>query len=165
MSKWLKVLLVFVAYYGHARYQFSEAHLQKWVVDFNAKAMSGDQTACEVFSDDAEVNIYAPNHQGHWEIEGGKDEACGYLHQAAAAMTLLQAQSRTNYDDFVIEMDGFPWLKATISYTEHTTISSKMLPSFSSVSQDSLVVGRTLSGLKIKKLDSQGEMESPDGNI
>lgn len=162
MSTLIKLLLLIGVFYGHSRFVFSENHLQKWVVDFSAKAMSGDQAACDLFTDNAEVSIYAPNNQGHWEVEGGKAEACGYMRQGAAAFTLLQARTNSNFDNFQIERSGFPWLTATVSYTEHATISGKLMPKFTTVSEDSLVITRTLSGLRIKKLDSQGEMADAD---
>lgn len=90
-----------------------------------------------------------------WEVEGGKDELCGYLKQVTAAFTVLQAHVETSADNFKIQSKGFPWLDTKVSYTEHTTISAgQYFPTITSSSEEELVITRTLTGLKIKSITS-----------
>lgn len=66
-------------FYIQSRMAFSESHVMRWIAEYNNKAIAGDSTVCDDFTDDVEVNIFAETLQGHWEVEGGKDEMCGYL--------------------------------------------------------------------------------------
>ncbi|MFG6446620.1 hypothetical protein ACG0Z6_00035 [Roseateles sp. BYS180W] len=145
----------FLAYFAHAEYVFSERHLKSWVANHAAKAMSGDPAACDNFTTDAEVVVHAEMLQGTWEVEGGKDEICGYLKQASAAYILLQAQLHTEYDDFVITRSRFPWLKAEVSYTAQSLMSRAQLPNIRSTSEETMVLSRTLTGLKISSVQAQ----------
>lgn len=159
MSKIIIALLLIVGYYVHGRWMFSDMHVQRWVAEHSARAMSGDSKACDDFTDNVEVNLVSHNRGGRWEVEGGKNEICGYLRQASAAFILLQAQTNTRFENLSINRSGFPWTSATVSYTEHTTINSANLPTINATSKDTLVISRTLGGLKIKSLNSTGGLK------
>lgn len=156
MRKIFFAALILVSFYVHARMVFSEPRLNQWVADHSARAMAGNQTACEDFSSDVLVSIHARSTGGVWEVEGGKDEVCGYLRQSSAALTVLQASVRTSFENVKIERSGFPWLTAKVQYTEKTSVSAERMPSMQFESRETLVVERTVSGIKIKALTSEG---------
>ena len=112
-------------FYIQSRMAFSESHVMRWIAEYNNKAISGDSTVCDDFTDDVEVNIFAETGQGHWEVEGGKDEMCGYLRQASAAFIVLQASTNTQFDSLHIERGGFPWTTAQVKY-HYKAISSSL---------------------------------------
>jgi hypothetical protein len=88
-------------------------------------------------------------------VEGGKEEICGYLKQSSAALTLVQARTQTDFEDVRITRGGFPWTSARVQYTQRTSVQAGPLPSLTIVSEDSMVLARTGSGLRIRELHSQ----------
>jgi hypothetical protein len=87
-------------------------------------------------------------------VEGGKHEMCGYLKQAAAVFTVLQASTTSEFDDVRIVRAGFPWTQARVSYRQRTAIRAQQAPEAAIASDDELVLERTLSGLRIKSVKS-----------
>lgn len=154
MKKILLAAALFGAFYGHARMQFSETRLMAWVAAHSAKSMSGDTSACEDYTDDMEVTLTSAGARGRWEVEGGKEQMCGYMKQAAAAFTVLQASTHSQFDQVEISPSGFPWMSAKVKYLQRTTINANNIPPMTIESEDTLVIVRTLTGIKIKAVDS-----------
>jgi hypothetical protein len=155
MKKILLAAALFGAFYVHAKVSFSEPRVMAWVADHSAKAMSGDTAACDDYTDDMEVTLTAEGARGRWEVEGGKDEMCGYMKQAAAAFIVLQASTHSQFDQIRVTPSGFPWLSAKVEYVQRTTVSAGNIPAMTVESEDSLVLVRTLSGMKIKAVESR----------
>jgi hypothetical protein len=153
MKKLLLLCALFGAFYGHGRFTFSEPRVAAWLTSNSAKALSGDSAACDAYTADATVNLRAEGARGTWEVEGGKDEICGYLKQVSAALTLTRASTSTEFTDLVVVRSGFPWLQAEVSYQEKATI-QVLGRSVTATSDDTLVLVRTFSGLKIKSVES-----------
>ncbi len=151
----LLTLTALAAFYAHGRLLFAEPKLASWLVQQSAKAMSGESSACDAYADDLQVTLSADGRRGKWEVEGGKEEMCDYLKQAAAAFTVLQARTHSEFDDIRIVRDGFPWTSARVSYTQRMTVQANGLPATTVTGEDDLVVVRTLSGLKIKTIESR----------
>ena len=154
MKKLVLLAVLFGGYYLHGRTTFSEAHVMNWLGKHEAAAMSGDPAACEDFTDDLQVSLTAEGTRGRWEVEGGKNEICGYLKQSAAALTVLQASTNADFSDVKIVREGFPWTAARVSYRQRTAIRAERVPETTVTSEDALVLVRTPSGLKIKSLES-----------
>lgn len=159
LKKLFVLAALLAAFYAHARFSFAEPRVMSWVGQHSAKAMSGDTSACEDYTDDVQVALTADQKAGTWEVEGGKAEICGYLKQAAAAFTVLQAATNTQFDELRVVRSGFPWLSAEVSYVQRTTVRAGNVPVMTSVSEDSLVLVRTLSGIKIKSIESKGSAQ------
>jgi hypothetical protein len=155
MKKILVLAALFGAFYLHARTSFSESHVTTWLGKHNVKAMSGDQSACDDYADDMEVVLRAEGQRGAWEVEGGKNEMCGYLKQSAAVFTVLQASTSAEFQDLRVVRDGFPWLKARVAYSQRTAVRAQAMPGFTIASEDELVLVRTLTGLKISSVQSK----------
>jgi hypothetical protein len=154
MKKLLLLAILSGGYYLHGRTMFSEAHVMDWLGKHQAIAMSGDPAACRDFTDDLQVSLTADGARGRWEVEGGKNEMCGYLKQAAAVFTVLQASTSSEFSDVRIVREGFPWTQARVSYRQRTAIRAERVPEASISSEDELVLVRTPSGLRIKSLNS-----------
>ncbi|WP_019142749.1 hypothetical protein [Noviherbaspirillum massiliense] len=154
MKKVLLAAVLLVAFFGHAKISFSEPKVMAWIANHSAKAMSGDPSACEDYTADMEVTLTAAGARGTWEVEGGKKEMCGYMRQAAAAFTVLQARTETQFDQVKITPSGFPWMSAKVNYIQRTSVNGSNLPSVTIESEDTLVLVRTLSGIKIKAIES-----------
>lgn len=142
--------------YFQSRLAFSESHVMNWINEYNNKAISGDSTVCDNFTDDIEVNIFAETLQGHWEVEGGKDEMCGYLRQASAAFIILHASTNTQFDSLQIERGGFPWTTAHVKYHYKATMQADRIPTMTVDGNDTLILSKSIfSGLKIKSMESK----------
>lgn len=149
------VLIGGAVFYAHARISFSEPKVMNWLMSHSTRAMSGDTAACDDYTDDVEVVLTASGRSGRWEVEGGKNELCGYLRQAAAAFTVMQAQVETRYEDIEIQPASFPWMEASVSYTQITDVRVGGLPPVTIETVDTLTLRRGLTGLKISAVESE----------
>lgn len=116
----LCALVLLGGFYAHGRYTFSEPKVMGWLVQHTAHGMQGDSAACDDYADDVKVELTAKGLRGRWEVEGGKEEICGYLKQSSAALTLVQARTQTEFEDVRITRGGFPWTTARVQYTQRT---------------------------------------------
>ncbi|MFL6672649.1 MAG: hypothetical protein ACJ8LG_05060 [Massilia sp.] len=155
MKKIFLLVALCGAFYLHARTSFSESHITTWLGEHSAKAMAGEPSACDDYADDMEVVLRAEGRRGAWEVEGGKNQMCGYLKQSAAVFTVLQASTRAEFQDLRVVRDGFPWMKARVTYSQRTDVSAQRIPGFTIASEDELVLVRTLSGIKIRSVQSK----------
>ncbi len=149
-------LLLVAAWIGHGRLMFTESRVMPLVTQNTMQVFSGDNKACDFYTDDVQVDLESDQRAGRWEVEGGKDELCGYLRKAAAAFVLLDAQVHTEYSDVKLERKGFPWTEATLHYTEHVTVQTDKLPTMTFTSDDELILVRTLTGVKVRSVHSRG---------
>lgn len=150
-------LLIVAAWIGHGRLMFTESRVMPLVAAHASQVYSGDTRACDFYTDDLQVDLEADQRAGRWEVEGGKDELCGYLRKAAAGFVLLDAQLHTEFSNVSLERKGFPWTEATLRYTEQTTMQSSKLPTMTFISEDELVLVRTLTGVKVRALHSRSQ--------
>lgn len=155
MKKLLLILVLFAAFYAHARINFAEHRVLSWLLENSNKYLTGDSSVCDNYADDVEVNITAKAPRGTWQVEGGKAELCGYLKQSSAALIVMQASTSTNFSNVRIQPGPFPWLQAKVSYTEKTTMQMAGLPPVNALGENAVVLVRTFSGLKIKSLESR----------
>jgi len=143
-----------VAYYAYGAHTFSQGSVQRWIADHEVREMSGSESACDDYADDVEVSLTAENAKGRWEVEGGKNEMCGYIKQAAAVFTVLQAETQSTYEDVSIQRSGFPWRTAVVTFKQRTDIRAQRVPAMVATSDEQLTLKRTLSGLKIIHLEA-----------
>jgi len=155
----IRLILIALAllggFYAHGRYTFSEPQVMGWLTKHSAHSMQGDSVACDDYADDVKVALTAKGLRGRWEVEGGKQEMCGYLKQSSAALTVLQARTQTEFEDVHITRGGFPWTTASVKYTQRTSAQAGPMPSLTIVSEDAMVLARTTSGLRIRELQSE----------
>ncbi|MBB2487797.1 hypothetical protein H5407_21380 [Mitsuaria sp. WAJ17] len=150
-------LMLVAAWIGYGRLVLSESRLMPLLTAHTLKVFDGDASACDFYDDDVQVDIVQEMRQGRWEVEGGKDELCGFLRKSAAGLTLLDANVDAEFADINLQRRGFPWTEATLSYTEHVRISAEKLPEVVFSSQDALLLVRTLTGVKVKALRSRSQ--------
>lgn len=156
----LLILLALGAFYGHARLTFAEPRVMSWLMEHDSKVMSGDASGCDDYADDVRVSLSAQGRRGPSHVEGGKSEMCEYEEQSAAAMKLMRASTNSQYDQVEIVRHGFPWTTARVTYSQTVRMQIPGLPGFSVESEDELVLVRTLSGIKIKSLESRSSGET-----
>jgi hypothetical protein len=154
MKKMLLLAALFGAFYLHAQTSFSETRVTNWLGEHSMKAMSGDPRACDDYADDMQVTLSAHGRKGRWEVEGGKDQMCGYLKQGAAVFTVLQARTNTEFHDLKVVRGGFPWTRARVIYSQQTRVEAAGVPGFTIISEDELELRRTFTGVKIGSVRS-----------
>jgi hypothetical protein len=151
----LLILVALGAFYGHARLAFAEPRVMRWLMEHDAKVMSGDASGCDDYADDVRVSLSVPGQQGPAHVEGGKGEMCEYKEQAAAAMKLMRASTNTQVDQVEIARSGFPWTTARVTYSQTVRMQIPGVPGITVESDDEVVLVRTLSGIKIKSVESR----------
>ena len=158
----LLILLVgtCVAYFAYGAHMFSASSAQRWIADHDGREWSGSDSACEDYADDVEVSVVAEGPKGRWEVEGGKEEICGYIKSSSAAYTVLDAESSTQYEDLSIQHAGFPWRSAVITFKQQTEIRvpEAHLPPMVSSGEEEITLQRTFSGLRIVHLKVNSHM-------
>jgi hypothetical protein len=142
----LLILLALGAFYGHARLTFAEPRVMSWLMEHDSKVMSGDASGCDDYADDVRVSLSAQGRRGPSYVEGG--------------MKLMRASTNSQYDQVEIVRHGFPWTTARVTYSQTVRMQIPGLPGFSVESEDELVLVRTLSGIKIKSLESRSSGET-----
>lgn len=157
MKLLIGALILVAAWLGHSRLMFTESRVMPLITAHTLKVYDGDDSACDFYADDVQVDIVQESHLGRWEVEGGKEELCAFIRKATAVYSLVEADVDTNFSDIVLQRQGFPWTEATLSYTETTTVRSARLPEMVFTSQDELVLVRTLTGVKVRALHSRSQ--------
>lgn len=153
---WFKLLIAgVVLYLGQSYYLLSSAHVEKFLVEHNTLAMNDPVAACDNYSDKVAVTINHKTADGTWEVEGGKNELCGYLKQSQAALVVMQANTSGHFENMNV-ISSFPWRKAHASYDEINTVSMGALGTISSTTNDNVDIKRTLTGLEIVSVTSTG---------
>lgn len=153
------LLVVLFGYWLDGNRQFSESNVQKFLLDQAINTYKGNnETVCDTFSDGVEVDVIDRGPQGRWEVQGGKDQVCGYIRQASAAYMVLRAHMETSVEDLEIRRAGFPWRTAEISYRQKAVISTGSgppIPTFTAISDERITLQRTLGGLRITRLEAK----------
>lgn len=156
---YLKLLIVIIVIYmGQSYYLMSPSHVEIFIINNNALAMQDPVKACDNYTDDVATSIYFEMPTGHWEVEGGKDELCGYIRQGQAAMVVTQGSISSTLENVKV-LSSFPWQTATAEYDELSTTSMGKTGDFHSSSHDIVTLKRTLTGLKITQITAKGGVE------
>lgn len=153
---WIKLFVVCVVLYlGQSYYLLSSSSIERFLADHNALAMNDPVAACDNYSDDVNVSINHDTGGGNWEVEGGKDEVCGYIKQSQAALVVAQANTSGYFENMSVTT-GFPWQKAGASYDEVSNVQMGSLGSITSKTRENIKIKRTLTGLQIVSVNSTG---------
>ena len=100
---WFKLFIAVSALYlGQSYYLLSSDHVEQFLADNNTLAMNDPVAACDNYSDDMTVMIHHNTPQGTWEVEGGKNELCGYMKQSQAALVVMQASTSGYFDNMEV---------------------------------------------------------------
>jgi hypothetical protein len=71
MKKLLLLLVLFAAFYAHARTTFAEQRVLSCLLENSNKYLTGDSSVCDNYADDVEVSIVAKAPRGTRQVEGG----------------------------------------------------------------------------------------------
>jgi len=156
----LIVALVLGGIYGTGYVSLSEGGANRFLNKMEALTMEGDaKRICDLFADDLQVKLNDHTAGGgkRGKFSGGKQEFCDYYKLTAPAMSMLQASTTVQRQDFVVKRDVWlhPWT-ANVTFTELRSMRFQAAGvSMDTESDDQMVLVRTLGGVKIKRLESE----------
>lgn len=163
---YLKILAVIaLVYLAHSYYLTSPSNVRKFIEQHELLSMKNVNEACDNYTDDMEVSLYMDEPDRYWEVEGGKDEMCGFLQKGQAALVLSEGSVTTSFHDMNIVRGGFPFTKATATYTQMAEVNMDgqtmrgIKVKLTSKTHDKIELKRTFTGLKISKVEAKGKVQ------
>jgi hypothetical protein len=158
MKKVVTLLLVVVAgIYGIAAINLSESGANRFLNELEHHSLSGQgEEYCAKLHEDLTVSISDHSTEPAADFEGGRDEFCSFVSEAAKGMELIQAGTHVTRDDFTVTRSWLhPWT-AQVSYNEdRITTFSLANQSLHTQGEDKLTLVQTLRGVRLKHLESR----------
>jgi hypothetical protein len=149
----LLALLSLVGVFITGRIMLGEAGAMRFVMQMETLMREGKaDEVCAMFHDDIEVSINDSSSEDG-SLEGGKDELCEHTRMAAAALQMLPHTMNVDFEDVSVEREWLhPWT-STVSYVEARQLTVRGANvSVRTVSEDTLTLVQTFSGVKLRKL-------------
>ena len=150
------LLLAVVGIYGIAAVNLSESGANRFLNELEHLSLSGQgEEYCALLHDDLTVSIDDQSAEPAANFDGGRDEFCSFVSEAAKGMELLQAGTRVTRDDFTVTRSWLhPWT-AHVTYTEdRITTMSLANVSLHTQGEDKLTLVQTLRGVRLLHLES-----------
>jgi len=150
-------LLALSGIYGIGYVSLGETGAVRLLNDMLALTADGNgHGLCELYADDLQVNLNDHTAPKGGKFNGGKDEFCEYSKMTSAGVGVLKPTFHVERKDIAIKRDWLhPWT-AEVSYTESMTMTiPRANVTIKTESDDKLVLVRTFSGVKIRRLESE----------
>jgi hypothetical protein len=153
---WAGVLAA--AFYGHGWYVFSEPAVMGWLQDQQRKELNAEDGFCDGYASDLRFSTKSESPRGVEDLEGGKTEMCEHVKDSVAAFRATQASVGIDTDLLSLKRSGFPWLGATVTVRQTSTIRMPRMPAFTEVGEYTFELARTLNGRQIVSIDGSSTM-------
>ncbi|WP_157538798.1 hypothetical protein [Hydrogenophaga flava] len=153
---WAGVLAA--AFYGHGWYVFSEPAVMGWLQTQQRKELKAEDGFCDSYASDLRVSMRSETARGVEALEGGKVEMCEYVKDAVATLRATQSSVNIDTDLVSVERSGFPWLGATVTVRQTSTVRMPRMPAFTEVGEYTYELTRTLNGRQIVSIDGSSTM-------
>jgi len=147
--------LALIGVFVTGRITLGEAGAMRFVMQMETLMREGKaDEVCAMFHDDLEVNIVDHSSEDG-SLEGGKEDLCEHTRMAAAALQLLPHTMDVNFENVNVEREWLhPWT-STMFYLEDRELTIRGANvSLRTVSEDTLTLVQTLSGVKLRKLSA-----------
>jgi hypothetical protein len=154
---WLAILAV-AGVYGTGYFSLGESGARSFLDQVESLTVNGKaEELCDLLTDDATfaMNDHTAGRAG--EASGNKQDLCELYQAIAPAMMLMRTQMQVERRGFTVKRDWLlhPWT-ADVSYTEFRTMSiPRAGVKIETESDDKLTLVRTLSGVKIRRVESE----------
>jgi hypothetical protein len=153
------VLLVLAGVYLTGRLTLGEAGAMRFVMKMDSLMGEGKaDEVCAMFHDDLEFSIADHTSKGAGEtgFEGGKQDLCDKTHEQVDALSKVPHAMRVDFKDVAVTRSWLhPWT-SEISYSEDRTITIRGANlSLSTISEDTITLVQTFSGVKLLKLEAE----------
>lgn len=156
MKKLIWVGMLAAAFYGHSRFVFSEPALMGWIQKQQQLSMYASDGFCDAYADDFAFETRTRTPRGEMTARGGKDELCEAIRDASAAMRVTQPSLSINTELLDLQRSGFPWLSATATVRQTTTMRLRGAPAMTETSESTMVLRRTFKGREFVSIDADG---------
>jgi hypothetical protein len=150
-------LLALAGIYGTGYASLGESGVNGFLNNLMTLTADGNGHAlCELLSDDIKVDLNDHTASRGGKFSGGKQEFCEYSKTAAAGVAVLKPSLHVERKDMKIKRDWLhPWT-AEVTYTELMTMTiPRANLTIKTESDDQVILVRTLSGVKIQRLQSE----------
>jgi len=134
-----------------------ETGAMQFVLEMEALMDAGKaDEICAMFHDDLEVDITDNTATIPRYLTGGKQEFCEQTRQSVAGLGLQPHRSNVRFEHVEVKRDWLhPWT-SELHYTESRSLEIPAIgQTFHTVSEDTLVLVHTLSGVKLRKVRSE----------
>lgn len=158
MSKLMWAGVLGAAFYGHGWYVFSEPAVMGWLQTQQRKELNAEDGFCDSYTSDLRFSTRTETSQGLQDLEGGKTEMCEYVKDAAATLRATQSSVSIDTDLVSLERSGFPWLGATVTVRQTSTVRMPRAPVFTEVGEYTYGLARTIKGRQIISIDGTSRM-------
>lgn len=160
MMKYIWLVVALLAFhFGGGYFATSERRVEKYIHNFSMLSNQDAAKACELVDDKVDVSLTQELPTSTWEVEGGKDELCGFMKQGIAAMTVLQGNITWRFENMQVK-SSFPWQSVKVSYDEIATISAAQMGTIHTKMHYDLQLKRKLTGgLVVTKVHASGGVE------
>lgn len=155
---WLGVLVA--AFYGHSRFVFSEPSVMGWLNQQDQLALRGDDRMCDAYAADLQATMTMHTAQGKSTRSGNGAEICQYMKDAQAALKLMRASVSVNTELIELQRSGFPWLTATVTVRQTSTVKAARMPAITEVTESTMDIRRGWKGREITRIESVSEVEA-----
>ena len=152
----LLVVLVLAGVYAQGAILLSESGANSFLNELESLSLQGKtEEFCGRLHDELEVSIDDNSADPPAMIEGGKQEFCDYVSEAAKGLGLLGMSTQVQRDDFTVRRSWLhPWTAEVSYYESRTTHMSAVNVTLKTESEDQWTLVNTLGGVKVKRLTS-----------
>lgn len=161
MNKLMWAGVLAAAFYGHGWYVFSEPAVMGWLQTQQRKELNAEDGFCDSYASDLRFSTSVESSQGLQDLEGGKTEMCEYVKDAAATLRATQSSVSIGTDLVSLNRSGFPWLGATVTVRQTSTMRMPRMPVFTEVGEYTYELKRTISGRQIVSVDGTSRIALP----
>jgi hypothetical protein len=149
-------LLALAAVFITGRISLGEAGAMRFVSQMESLMNEGKaDEVCAMFHDDLEASI-SDHSTEEFSLEGGKDELCEHTRMASAALRMLPHTMNVKFENVNVERDWLhPWTSKVFYLEDRTLTIGAARTTVRTVSEDTLTLVQTFSGVKLLKLTAE----------
>ena len=161
MKKFIALAIVaLAAVYSYGILALSETGANRFLDELETLSIQGKSAEyCDRLHAGLRVSIRDHSAVPPADFDGGRDEFCGFVSNAAKGMDLLGVSTRVTRNDFTVTRSWLhPWTAQVRYHEDRITTMSKVNATLHTRSDDSLTLVQTLRGIQLFALDSKVEL-------
>jgi len=143
--------------FGSSAITLSESGTNRFLDQLEDLSIQGNGAAyCALLHDDLKVSIKDHSAEPQAHIEGGKQEFCAYVSNAAKGMSLLGVSTQVQRNDFTVHRSWrHPWTAEVSYHEQRSTRMSRVNVTLHTRSTDRLTLVQTFGGVKLMRIESE----------
>jgi hypothetical protein len=146
--------------YAYGVLTLSESGASGFLDELESLSLQGKSTEyCARLHADLKVSIRDHSATPPADFDGGRDDFCGYVSDAAKGMNLLGISTQVTRENFRLTRHWLhPWTAHVSYHEDRTTTMSKVQATLHTTSDDSLTLVQGFDGIKLLALQSRVEL-------